>query len=164
MRPQSRRFAALLCATLTLACLSAPFAWSAPAAGGAAPEDLSKLTDGAEIYRQACQACHGEDGKGSPIERVGFDLPLPDFTDCSFASREPSADWVGIAHQGGPVRAFSRMMPAFGEALAPAQLEAAVEHIHAFCTESQWPRAESTLPRPLATGKAYLEDETVQKA
>lgn len=142
-------------------------AWAAPAdastgvTGAAAPSDLSSLVSGAEVYQQACQACHGADGRGSSLERVGFDTPLPDFTECSFASREPSADWVGIAHEGGPLRAFSRMMPAFGKALSLEQLAAAVDHIHTFCTEPQWPRGEFNLPRPLVTAKAYLEDEAV---
>ena len=52
-------------------------------------------------------ACHGADGRGSPPERVGFDVPLPDFTDCSFATREPDGDWFAVAHQGGPVRGFA---------------------------------------------------------
>jgi hypothetical protein len=151
----SRRSVALLRFALLLLLLPCS-AWSAPA-----PADPSVLVSGAEIYQQACQACHGPDGKGSPIERVGFDIPLPDFTECSFASREPSADWVGIAHEGGPLRGFSRMMPAFGKALSLEQLAAAVEHIHSFCTSPEWPRGEFNLPRPLVTGKAYLEDETV---
>ncbi len=55
--------------------------------------------------------------------RVGFDTPLPDFTDCSFNSREPAADWMAVSHDGGPVRAFDARMPAFGEALTAAQIE-----------------------------------------
>jgi hypothetical protein len=164
-RPLSRRLPASLFLTLCawLACASA---WAASAqesvvAGTPAPADLSTLVAGADIYQQACQACHGADGKGSPLERVGFDTPLPDFTECSFASREASADWIGIAHEGGPLRGFSRMMPAFGKALSLDQLAAAVAHIHTFCTEPQWPRGEFNLPRPLVTGKAYLEDEAV---
>ncbi len=57
---------------------------------------------GEELYRAACSSCHGEDGKGSPRSQVGFDIPLPDFADCSFASREPDADWLAVAHDGGP--------------------------------------------------------------
>ena len=70
-----------------------------------------------EWYTAACAACHGGDGAGRSIEDVGFDTPLPDFTDCEFASREPDPDWHAVIHRGGPVRAFDRMMPAFGTAL-----------------------------------------------
>jgi hypothetical protein len=158
----SRRFGFSL-GSLLLSSLACAYAWAAdtPAAGTAAPADLSTLVSGAEIYQQACQACHGADGKGSALERVGFDIPLPNFTECSFASREASADWIGIAHEGGPLRGFSRMMPAFGKALSLDQLAAAVAHLHTFCTEPGWPRGEFNLPRPLVTGKAYLEDEAV---
>ena len=123
--------------------------------------DLSALRTGEQVYRAACQACHGPDGRGMPQSLVGFDTPLPDFTDCSFATREPNGDWIAVAHQGGPVRSFSALMPAFGAALTVAQLESAVNHIRGFCLSDEWPRGEFNLPRPLVTGKAYLEDETV---
>ena len=116
---------------------------------------------GAELYRSACAACHGADGRGSQPAAVGFSTPLPDFTDCSFATREPDADWFAIAHDGGPVRAFDRRMPAFGEALTDAELAAIVEHIRDFCGEPRWPRGELNLPRPLVTEKAFPEDEAV---
>jgi hypothetical protein len=115
----------------------------------------------AELYRTACAACHGADGRGASADLVGFDLPLPDFTDCSFATREPDADWVAVAHQGGPVRGFSELMPAFGEVLTLEELATIVEYIRGFCAEEGWPRGELNLPRPLHTGKAYPEDEAV---
>lgn len=114
-----------------------------------------------QIYQAACASCHGADGRGAPPSTVAFDLELPDFTDCSFATREPDADWWAISHQGGPVRAFDRMMPSFGEALTAAQIDAAMEHVRTFCPERAWPRGELNLPRPLVTEKAYPEDEAV---
>ena len=65
------------------------------------------------LYDDHCAACHGGNGKGRPVTQVGFDVPLPDFTDCAFNSTEQSADWVAISHQGGPIRGFSPIMPAF---------------------------------------------------
>src|SRR5687767_11975192 len=73
----------------------------------AAPEE------GRRLYRAACAACHGPDGRGQPRATVGFDTPLPDFTDCAFATPEPDVDWIAITHRGGPARAFDRRMPAF---------------------------------------------------
>ena len=61
-----------------------------------------------ELYNRACAACHASDGTGNPVSTVGFDVPLPDFTDCRFASREADGDWLAVVHQGGPVRAFDR--------------------------------------------------------
>lgn len=116
----------------------------------------------AQIYRSACASCHGDDGKGMPGHAVGFDTPLPDFTDCKFATREPDADWAAIAHHGGPVRAFDKLMPAFGEAVREADVLQALKHVRSFCHERRsWPRGELNLPRPLVTGKAFPEDEAV---
>ena len=53
------------------------------------------------------------------------------------------------------------MMPAFGKALTKAQLTAAIEYIQKFCTDPAWPRGEFNLPRPLLTGKAFIEDEAI---
>ncbi len=115
----------------------------------------------AELYRDACAACHGEDGQGLSREEVGFATPLPDFTDCSFTSREPDPDWHAVIHEGGPVRAFDRMMPAFGDALDDAEIGAILRHVRTFCADDTWPRGEFNVPRPLFTEKAYPEDEIV---
>jgi hypothetical protein len=112
-------------------------------------------------YQAACQACHGANGRGTAQSTLGFDTPVPDFTDCSFATREPDADWFAIAHQGGPVRAFDRRMPAFGEALSADDVQRTLDHIRTFCDDTSWPRGELNLPRPLVTEKAYPEDEAV---
>ena len=112
-------------------------------------------------YTSACAACHGADGRGMPRSVVGFDVPLPDFTDCSFATVEPDADWMAVAHDGGPARAFDRRMPAFGEALTAEQLQRTLDHIRGFCADPRWPRGELNLPRALVTEKAYPENETV---
>lgn len=114
-----------------------------------------------EIYMAACAACHGADGKGQSQTRVGFDTPLPDFTDCNFSTREPNADWVAVAHQGGPTRGFAQLMPAFGEALSMEELEKAVEYTRTFCPDDNWPRGALNLPRAMITEKAYPEDEAV---
>jgi len=114
---------------------------------------------GEELYRSACSSCHGVDGKGSPQHRVGFALPVPDFTDCNFASREPDADWIAVAHQGGPVRGFSEIMPAFGQALNLEELSLILMNIRDFCGDSNWPSGELNLPRFLVTEKAFPEDE-----
>jgi hypothetical protein len=118
----------------------------------------------AELYESACAGCHGPDGKGRTQKEVAFETPLPDFSDCEFASREPDADWYAVIHQGGPVRAFDRMMPAFGEALTGEEIFRILAHIRTFCENKRWPRGEFNLPRPLFTEKAFPEDETVVTA
>jgi mono/diheme cytochrome c family protein len=130
-----------------------------PAEGSAARAQVRK--SGEELYIEACSSCHGVNGKGADLSHVGFDLPLPDFTDCSFASREPDADWIAVAYDGGPTRAFSRIMPAFGDALTIEQMELITAHIRTFCGNDDWPAGELNLPRLLVTEKAYPEDEAV---
>jgi hypothetical protein len=128
---------------------------------GASAQTTTTLDSGESVYRAACAACHGIDGRGAPQLMVGFDVPLPDFTDCSFNSREPASDWFAISHDGGPARAFDRRMPAFGQALTAAQIEMAVAHVKRFCDDPVWPAGELNLPRALVTEKAFPEDEAV---
>jgi hypothetical protein len=130
-------------------------------AGSASAQATATLDSGESVYRAGCAACHGPDGRGAPQLTVGFDVPLPDFTDCSFNSREPSADWFAISHDGGPARAFDTRMPAFGQALTAAQIEMAVAHVKRFCEDASWPAGELNLPRALVTEKAFPEDEAV---
>lgn len=119
------------------------------------------LETGQGIYRAACSTCHGADGRGGSPSLMGFSDPVPDFTDCDFAAREPDSDWVGIGYDGGPSRGFSEHMPAFKGALTIDQVQLAVNHIRSFCTDDRWPRGELNLPRALITGKAFPEDEAV---
>jgi hypothetical protein len=132
-----------------------------PVAGrtGEAPAPIGR--SGEALYEAACAACHGIDGKGAARERVAFEMPLPDFTDCRFASREPDSDWLAVMHDGGPARAFDSLMPAFGDALTQVEMQDILDHVRTFCESDAWPRGELNLPRPLVTEKAYPEDEAV---
>ncbi|MGB7296656.1 MAG: c-type cytochrome, partial [Candidatus Aminicenantales bacterium] len=119
---------------------------------------------GRELYLAACAACHGPDGRGQSQSMVGFDLPLPDFTDSSFISREPQEDWVAVAQLGGPLRQFSELMPAFQRVLTIDETRRIVSYIHSFDQDKSWPAGEFNLPRPLVTEKAFPEDEFVFSA
>jgi hypothetical protein len=141
--------------------ISAPAIAFAGAIGIAFGALAAAPPDGRALYNSTCASCHGLDGKGRTPEQTGFDLPLPDFSDCSFASREANGDWFSIIHEGGPRRAFSRMMPAFGSALTAEQIEAILGHIRTFCTDRTWPRGEFNLPLGMFTEKAFPEDELV---
>jgi mono/diheme cytochrome c family protein len=134
---------------------------NAPAQDGTSGVLPARFATGAHVFEAACANCHGADGRGAPRDRVGFDIPLPDFTDCNFASREPDTDWTAVIHEGGPARGFGRMMPAFGDALTDEEIDAAVSHLRRLCGNDAWPRGELNLPRPLVTEKAYPEDELV---
>ena len=153
-RPTSR--AALAVAAAALACLLLSLQHDARA------DVTEEAADpGAEIYRRACQSCHGDDGRGAPVSQVGFEVGLPDFSDCNFALREPDTDWMSVVHHGGPARAFDETMPAFGAALSRQEQKQVLDHLRRFCKESGWPRGELNLPRAFLTEKAYPEDEAV---
>ena len=146
-------FSALLFAHLAIA---VPAVHAQTAAAAARRERT-----GEELYRATCAACHGPDGKGSPRIVVGFETPVPDFSDCSFATPEADPDWTAIIHQGGPGRAFNRMMPAFGDALTEQEIARVLGYVRGFCPEPNWPRGDLNLPRPLVTEKAFPENEAV---
>lgn len=117
--------------------------------------------DGRTLYEDNCAACHGVDGRGRSKDAVGFDYPLPDFTDCGYATPERTVDWAAFAHEGGPIRGFSPIMPAFGDALTVDELVSIVTHIHAFCADPTWAPGELNFPRPLYTEKAFPENEMI---
>ena len=121
------------------------------------------LRAGIDIYRAACVSCHGPTGTGMPKTTVGFDAPatFPDFTQCDQTTPEENTAWKSIIRDGGPSRGFSQIMPSFGGALTPAQIDAVVEYLRSFCADTTWPRGELNLPRALVTEKAFPEDETV---
>jgi mono/diheme cytochrome c family protein len=114
-----------------------------------------------DLYQTACATCHGPDGKGSPRSVVGFETPLPDFSDCAFATGEPDPDWFAVVHEGGPVRALDRHMPAFGDALSPDDIRLAISHVRTFCGNPAWPQGDLNLPRAFFTEKAFPENEAV---
>jgi mono/diheme cytochrome c family protein len=117
---------------------------------------------GADVYQAACAACHGMDGRGSPVSIVGFQVPLPDFTDCLFATVEAAEGWEAVVHQGGPIKALDRHMPAFGDALSEHEIRMVVAHIRTFCANHRsWPQGDLNLPRPLITEKAFPENESL---
>ncbi len=159
----------MACRRLTSAALPACALAVVPAALAAQnypPATGAELVDasGERIYAGSCANCHGMDGTGLPPSLVGFEEELPDFSDCDFAAREPDGDWIAVAHEGGPVRGFSEMMPAFRGALTEEQLARVMGHIRTLCTDEAWPRGELNLPRALLTEKAYPEDEWVIEA
>jgi len=122
---------------------------------------VAQDTSGRALYGAGCASCHGVDGAGGGRGGVAFTIPVPDFTDCSFSSREPDADWIAVVHEGGPVRGFDATMPAFAEAFTPEQMQQILDYIRTMCPDASWPRGELNLPRALFTEKAYPEDEAV---
>lgn len=114
---------------------------------------------GQALYDDGCAACHGADGRGTAPSQLGFDTPLPDFTECRATTPEPDADWLAVVHEGGPTRGFSRRMPAFKDLLTDHEMDRVVAYVRGFCRAQAWPRGDLNLPRPLFTEKAFPENE-----
>lgn len=123
----------------------------------------SRSESGEQIYKSACVACHGPDGKGTPTSIAGFEQPrtFPDFTRCDQTTPEPNTAWKAVIVHGGPTRGFSQIMPSFSQALSLEDIDQVIHYLRSFCRESSWPRGELNLPRALVTEKAYPEDEVV---
>ena len=126
-------------------------------------DSARQLKSGEQIYKSACVACHGSDGKGTPQSISGFEPPrtFPDFTRCDQTTPEDNTAWRAVITHGGPTRGFSQIMPSFGDALTLEQINSVIKYLRTFCRNSHWPRGELNLPRALVTEKAYPEDEEV---
>jgi mono/diheme cytochrome c family protein len=114
---------------------------------------------GEALYREACASCHGLDGRGASGTRIA--VPLPDFSDCGFNTREPDSDWSIVVMDGGPAMGLSDQMPAFRDVLAAEQVAEILDYLRRFCREPSWPRGELNFRRPLFTSKAFPENEAV---
>ncbi len=131
--------------------------------GQTAGDSSIPLNNGEQIFRRACVACHGPDGKGMPETVRGFKAPdtFPDFTRCDQTTPEPDTNWKAVIVHGGPYRGFSQIMPSFAEALSDQEINEVIAYLRSFCRNPHWPRGELNLPRALVTEKAYPEDELV---
>lgn len=126
-----------------------------------AGQESSSPRSGRQVYETVCITCHGPDGRGGVNPALEKIVQPPDFTDCAFAAREPDRGFLAVAHDGGPARGFSALMPPWGGAYSEEELRLAVAHLRTFCSDRRWPRGELNLPRPLVTAKAFPEDEMV---
>ncbi len=126
--PSTTQGTATSCARLLSLSRSAALSLSASTAAA-----IAQTPEPRPIYTAACAACHGADGRGRTQSEVGFEVPLPDFTDCDFAVREPDSDWSAIAHRGGR-SAASTADARFRRSAAARGDQAALARIRAFCT------------------------------
>ncbi len=125
------------------------------------PQEMEiDFKSGKSMYDAWCARCHGLDGKGGG-EGLELEVPAPDFTDCSFNSREPRKDWKAVISHGGGVRGLSMSMPAWGEALSEEQIELLIDYVKTFCNDSRWPQGELNFRRPQVTTKAFPENEAL---
>ncbi len=118
---------------------------------------------GKMVWKSACLACHGADGRGMAQTMTEFKRPgtFPDFTRCDQTTPETDLAYKDVIVNGGPSRGFSEIMPAFGKALTSKQIDDVLAYLRQFCTNPAWPRGALNLPRALVEEKAFPEDEEV---
>ncbi|MDP9050726.1 MAG: c-type cytochrome [Acidobacteriota bacterium] len=119
---------------------------------------------GKVIFESGCIACHGANGSGAPETMTVFErrYTFPDMTKCDQTTPEPNSAYKTVIIHGGPVRAFSPIMPAFGQFLTNSQVDDVVAYIRTLCdNRHHFPRGELNLPRALITEKAFPENEVV---
>ena len=128
----------------------------------AVAQDLAR---GAEIFYANCAACHGSAGSpdsDSPLVQ-GLGVVPANFSDALFNSREPIGDWRIVVTHGGQALGFSDKMPAFGESLSEADIDAVLQYIKTLGGEHDYPDGSLNLLLPIRTKKAFPEDEWVWK-
>lgn len=128
---------------------------------GWATSNTAQLAKGKEVYETACILCHGKDGAGNP--EWESEIRPVSFADCG-TTAEPSALWKSVVVNGGPRHGLADVMPAFGEAFPPDELDAVVAYLRTFCaTADRYPPGDLNFRRLIATGKAFPEAEVVMK-
>ena len=161
----SKGLASIAAAGIVYACAAGAITLHAAQDATTPPTSLANAlppdADGEYIFRNNCATCHGPDGKGSPQSVIGFEAPLPDFTDCPTNTVEPFGDWNSVVHRGGPIRGLDHHMPAFGDALSDDQIESVIKYLWTLCDDPTWPRGDLNFPRAFFTEKAFPESETV---
>lgn len=80
-------------------------------------------TDGAEIYRSVCAACHGAEGK--PDDAMRARLAVRDLTGPEFRARATVTLVESQVRNGSQ----NKLMPAFGGALTDEQIKAVASYV-----------------------------------
>ena len=116
---------------------------------------------GADLYKGACIACHGPDGRGMP--RASSASTLRSRISPTAASPRPSpmpTGWPSCTMAGRRARSTAGCRRS-ASALTEDELERTLDYIRSFCTNPSWPRGDLNLPRALVTEKAFPENEAV---
>lgn len=97
------RAAAFLALTALLVCIAAGVLF------GQMDARLSlRLDSGEQIFKSACVACHGPNGRRNAQGHRGFEPPrtFPDFTHCDQTTPEPNSASKAVIINGGPYTAM----------------------------------------------------------
>lgn len=93
------------------------------AAGGCKTKIAGGRADGAKIFAEVCAKCHGPDG--SPSAAMRRSIRVKDLTDPALQTRLSDAQIRKQVANGSA----NRLMPAFGDSLNEAQMDAIVKYV-----------------------------------
>jgi len=93
------------------------------AAGGCKTKIAGGRADGAKIFAEGCAKCHGPDG--SPSAAMRRSIRVKDLTDPALQKRLTDAQIRKQVANGSS----NRLMPAFGDNLDEAQMDAIVKYV-----------------------------------
>ena len=97
---------------------------AAKASPSALPSPADQFASTRAIYKQRCEACHGKEGSGGPVEIDGKKLKVPSLRE-GHVLNHPDAGLTKQISNGGDG------MPAFKQLLKPEEIEDLVKFIHA---------------------------------
>lgn len=106
--------------------------------------DATVLERGEAVYRAHCAVCHGPQGEGQPDWRSpGSDgrYPPPPHDSSGHTWHHADADLIEIIRRGGQAvygsPTFTSGMPAFGDVLSEAEIDAVLAYIKTFWGDEQ---------------------------
>ncbi len=114
-----------------------------PAAAHSSSPDQARITAGRLIYQQRCAACHGERGEGQAgwqQRDAQGELPPPPHGPKGHTWKHSDAMLYRIIRDGwrDPFNKTQRLtMPAFGQTLAPSEIQAVATYLKTLWTPQQ---------------------------
>jgi mono/diheme cytochrome c family protein len=86
---------------------------------------LNQLSNGLDVYRQDCQACHGEKGRGDGPQAASLAVKPPDWSDPALLAQVSLQDLFNVTQWGDPQNG----MPGFSSQLTEDQMWSVVSYM-----------------------------------
>ena len=124
-------------------------------------QSVATLETGESVYRAACAACHGPDGRGAPQPRSGstYRCRTSPTAVSTRASPPPTGSRSVMTAVPPRIRCADAGLRTGADGRPDRDGRRAYQAVSA--TTPSWPAGELNLPRALVTEKAFPEDEAV---